>query len=511
MIGVLTVAYCRVSTEEQATEGFSIDGQAEKLRAYASLNDLGEVTVISDPGRSGKDMERAGLQQLLAMVEAGHVSHVLLWRLDRLSRNLGDLIELADSFGRAGVALHSFTEKIDLSSATGRMFYNILGSFAQFYREQLAENVRMGMQQAAREGRWLNRPKTGYDLVNGVLVPNGDAERVREIFKLRAAGVSYQAIEDRTGIRYSTVCSIVDSRIYLGEVLLNGQWFAGKHEPLTTSGEFEAAHLGHVPGRRRGRDLLSGRVFCGLCGKRMAVGQNGGGRGMYRWRHRGKGCDQPRRTNKGLHLAARLGLRLLAQDPELQAAIREELRRTGRTGQRTARRDGAAPAERLAALSERRRKLLELYYSDRISAEGFAEAEARLASDIESARAAAGEDRERSSEREQLLARFEEVAALLQDLDLDTAWDEATDPERRVLVEELVEKVAVFPDHLEVTIAGAPRLNVGLAEVGLGGKQSENVGVGGPTCTISYYRSLAPEPTTIGTCSPAQGVRFGRA
>ena len=73
------------------------------------------------------------------------------------------------------------------------------------------------------------------------------------------------------------------------------------------------------------------------------------------------------------------------------------------------------------------------------------------------------------------------MAALLQDLDLDTAWDEATDPERRVLVEELVEKVAVFPDHLEVTIAGAPRLNVGLAEVGLGGKQSENVGVGGGT------------------------------
>ena len=72
------------------------------------------------------------------MVRAGHVTHVLIWRLDGLSRNLGDLIELADTFGRAGVALHSFTETIDLSSATGRMFYNILGSFAQFYLEQLA-------------------------------------------------------------------------------------------------------------------------------------------------------------------------------------------------------------------------------------------------------------------------------------------------------------------------------------------------------------------------------------
>jgi len=68
------------------------------------------------------------------MVEAGHVAHLLIWRLDRLSRNLGGLILLADTFGRADVALHSFTERLDLSSATGRMFYNVLGSLAQFYR-----------------------------------------------------------------------------------------------------------------------------------------------------------------------------------------------------------------------------------------------------------------------------------------------------------------------------------------------------------------------------------------
>jgi len=98
------------------------------------------------------------------MIRAGDVSAVLIWRLDRLSRNLGDLILLADEFGRAGVDLHSFSERLDLSSATGRMFYNVLGSFAQFYREQLAENVRMGMAQAMREGRHVNRPPTGYDL-----------------------------------------------------------------------------------------------------------------------------------------------------------------------------------------------------------------------------------------------------------------------------------------------------------------------------------------------------------
>jgi site-specific DNA recombinase len=95
---MLTVAYCRVSTEEQAAEGFSIAGQADKLRVYAELHDLGEVVVISDPGLSGKNLERPGLQQVLRMVDEGHVSNVLTWRLDRLSRNLGDLIMLADRF-----------------------------------------------------------------------------------------------------------------------------------------------------------------------------------------------------------------------------------------------------------------------------------------------------------------------------------------------------------------------------------------------------------------------------
>ncbi len=314
---MLTVAYCRVSTEEQAAEGFSIAGQADKLRVYAELHDLGEVTVIADPGLSGKNLERPGLQQLLHMVEEGHVANVLTWRLDRLSRNLGDLIMLADRFGQAGVALHSFTEKIDLSSATGRMFYNILGSFAQFYREQLAENVRMGMQQAVRQGKWVNRPKTGYDLVDGELVPNEMAPVVRRIFTLRAEGQSQGKIADATGVKYSTVLSILGSRIYLGEVQMNGEWFPGKHEAIVTREVFAAAHRGRIKGRPRGTDLLSGRVRCGLCRRLMAIDSNGEGRKLYRCRHRGQGCAQPSRTNVGLLRAAVLGLRLIGDDVEL--------------------------------------------------------------------------------------------------------------------------------------------------------------------------------------------------
>ncbi len=404
---MLTVAYCRVSTEEQAADGFSIEGQAERLRAYAEFHELGDVTVVADPGWSGKNLDRPGLRRVLAMVAEGHVSHVLVWRLDRLSHDLGDLLLLADTFGKADVALHSFSEKIDLSSATGRMFYSVLGAFAQFYREQLAENVRMGMQQGAREGKWMNRPKTGYDLVNGELVANEMAPVVRRIFRLRGEGASQGDIARATGVNYSLVREILHSRIYLGEVLLSGVWYPGRHEPIITASEFEAAHRGRVPGRRRGRDLLSGRIRCGRCGRRMHVEDNGSGHLHYRCRNRGEGCALPRRSTRGLLRAAVLGLRLLGSDDQLRKAIRETLEaveRTPRTGRRSA---APAPSVRLARLLDERRKLLRLHYADQIAPDLFAEEQSRLTAQIDAMRQAQDEESEWSMRGAELRDRFE--------------------------------------------------------------------------------------------------------
>ena len=420
---MLTVAYCRVSTEEQAAEGFSIAGQADKLRVYAELHDLGEVTVISDPGLSGKNLERPGLQQVLHMVEEGHVANVLTWRLDRLSRNLGDLIMLADRFGQAGVALHSFTEKIDLSSATGRMFYNILGSFAQFYREQLAENARMGMQQAVRQGKWINRPKTGYDLIDGELVPNEKAPIVRRIFTLRAEGKSQGYIANDTGINYSTVLTILDSRIYLGEVLMNGEWFPGRHEPIITPEQFAHAHRGRIKGRPKGTDLLSGRVRCGLCQRLMSIDRNGEGRRLYRCHHRGQGCAQPRRTNTGLIRAAVLGLRLIGDDEELRAAVRLQLERARTPAPKA----GGGHARRsrhvVEDLQGQRRKLLRLYYDDKIGADLFAEEEARLSVAIREAQRESDASVAEAVRNDDVDRHFDDVAAVLATLDVQRTWE----------------------------------------------------------------------------------------
>lgn len=474
---MLTVAYCRVSTEEQAAEGYSIDGQAEKLGAYAELHDLGTVTVVADPGLSGKNMERPGLQQLLEMVEAGHVNHVLLWRLDRLSRNLGDLILLADQFGQAGVSLHSFTERIDLSSATGRMFYNVLGAFAQFYREQLAENVIMGTERARSEGRWTNRPPTGYSLTDGLLVPNDQAPAVRRVFAMRAENASYQAIEAATGIKYSTVVAILKNRAYLGEMRHGDQWLPGIHEPLITEAEFDAVHRGRIPGRKRGKDLMSGRIICGICRSRMSIESNGQGQHHYRCSQRGQRCPQPARSNRGLLAAAVLAMQLLC-DQELRDAIRQYLdeRRQPAEGRR---RRSTGSADPLGALREQRRKLLDLYYTDKISADQFGEEQARLTVQIENLEHEANTAAVQQAHADDLTARFEQLAQLLDATDLADLWEHATEQERRTILDELLDDVTVHPDRLSVTIHGAPPLNVAFSEVGL--KDSELSRVGGGT------------------------------
>lgn len=480
---MLTLAYCRVSTEEQAEEGWSIEGQTDKLRAYADLRDLGEITVISDPGISGKNMLRPGLQQLLAAVEAGHASHVIVWKLDRLSRSLRDLMELRDKFDKYGVTLHSVCENLDLSSPAGRWFFSMMGGQAEYYREALSENVGMGLDRAVKEGRWINRPKTGYDLVGKLLVPSVEAALVIECFRLRGERVSYREIEERTGIKFSTVKSILDSRIYRGEVLRKKKWYPGIHEPLVSEEEWQNAHRGAAKGVRQSTDPLSGRVMCGLCNRKMVVAQNGKGHLTYKCYHRGQGCDQPSRSNLGLARAAVMGLGLVGHDENLRNAIRRRLAGGSPDAAGTPRRHPrAAPAKTMKVLNDERRKLLDLYYAQKISADGFAQEEARIATSIEAVRQQMELEGTEERLKTDLEVRFEDVARILADLDMDEVWAEADERERRVFVENLVESIKVFPDHLEVKVVGSPAINVLPSEVGL--KVPENVGVGEPTYTI---------------------------
>ena len=179
----------------------------------------------------------------------------------------------------------------------------------------------------------------------------------------------------------------------------------------------------------------------------------------------GRGCSQPARSARGLCRAALLGLRVVKEDLELQDAIRAELDTLfdrDQEGQRAAQRDAS-----LTSLRQKQRKLLDLHYEDRISAEAFGAEEARIAAQIRSLDADAASAAAAARERAEREARFNEVVDVLTTADLEELWKAATVEERRVLVDDLVEAVLMFPDHLEVKVGGAPPLLVELGEVGL--------------------------------------------
>ena len=150
---VSTGIYVRVSTDEQAREGYSIRAQEEKLRAYAKLKDWHVYSIYSDEGISGKDIDgRPEMKRLIADVVSGKIKNVLVFKIDRLTRSTKNLIELVEIFNDHDCAFNSLNEAIDTSSATGRMFLKIVGIFAEFERENLAERVRVGLERKAKEG-----------------------------------------------------------------------------------------------------------------------------------------------------------------------------------------------------------------------------------------------------------------------------------------------------------------------------------------------------------------------
>lgn len=165
-------AYLRVSSEDQARDGVSIAAQRERLEAWARAHRAELVAVDSDEGVSGSvaPARRAGLSRALARLRAGEVDGLVVVALDRLSRRVRDVIDLADEFARRGWELVSMVEHIDTSSPTGRFTIVLLGGLAQLEREQASDRTREGLRQVAREGRARSRyTPLGWRLEDGTV------------------------------------------------------------------------------------------------------------------------------------------------------------------------------------------------------------------------------------------------------------------------------------------------------------------------------------------------------
>lgn len=182
--------YIRVSTHEQASEGYSIKAQKTRLEHYAMSQGWEIVQFYVDEGISAKDMNRPELQRMLKGVKEKLFDCVLVYRLDRLTRSVIDLHEMIETFEKYDVKFKSSTEVYDTTTATGRLFITLVAAMAQWERENLGERVRFGMEQKAKEGKWvINVPPFGYEKDgDNLIIKESEAIIVRTIFSLYATG-----------------------------------------------------------------------------------------------------------------------------------------------------------------------------------------------------------------------------------------------------------------------------------------------------------------------------------
>ncbi|HEY9061584.1 MAG TPA: recombinase family protein [Pseudobacteroides sp.] len=286
--------YVRVSTEEQAKEGYSIQAQTEVLTQYCKLYNIEIFKAYRDLGISGKTIgERPGLAELLDDTDKGCFNFVIVWKISRLSRSLKDLMILVDRFESKGISFISYSEKFDTSTPVGRMTLQILGSIAEFERNTIIENVRLGLRQRAKEGKWTGNHVLGYDNIDKKIIINeSEAELVKQIYKMYIEeNMGFRKIADtlnkegyqtkRKGLfGHDYIRRILTNPVYKGlvrhQLRCGNEYYEvrGIHEPIISEEIFSHAQE-KVKNRIRIRSnankvhILAGLLKCRKCGSNM--------------------------------------------------------------------------------------------------------------------------------------------------------------------------------------------------------------------------------------------------
>jgi len=266
-----TALYIRVSTQKQAEEGFSLASQRKELDAYCLA--MGWVTcdqhVYIDAGISGKSDDRPAFQAMMVSAKAGQVQRIVATRLDRIARNLRDLLNTVYELKKHSCALVIKKEQFDTSTPQGMFVMQMLGAVGELERTMISDRVSSGRVEKATQGGFLGAPEAfGYAYSNGVFVINeGEASTVRRIFSLFLAGQSLNAIAKhlnsveaptkKGGKWYPvTVSKIIANGRYAGLAQWDGIEQQGEHPAIISPEVYEQAHR-RLQGLRPGIQLES--------------------------------------------------------------------------------------------------------------------------------------------------------------------------------------------------------------------------------------------------------------
>lgn len=442
----ITALYIRVSTEAQADEGYSIGAQGAKLRAFCEMRGITRYENFVDGGWSGSNLDRPEMGRLIRASNAGEIERVVVYKLDRLSRSQKDTLYLIeDVFLPNGIDFVSINENIDTGSPYGRAMIGILSAFAQLERENIFLRTRMGMVERVKQGYWMGGGKLpfgyDYDRESGVLVPNEDAETVRELYSLYLSGWSAGAIAALYGFSGDKVVTqILKRRLNTGVIEYKGEVYQGRHEPLVSEETYASAmrlmqERSFHPGTP-GKYLLTGLLECGYCGAKMRY---------QKWGRAGVRLVCYSRDKSKRHLVHDPDCpnRGVMAGPVEEAVIRDLARVSVELPEDST--GGEARDLLLRRRDRQKRKLSRLYA---LYAEQDDEA---LRGAIDEAREALRVLEERCARLEQDAQEREEGARLTARLrSVGDSWDTLTDGERQELVRACVSRIVLKNDEISI-------------------------------------------------------------
>jgi len=248
--------YARVSTEDQAKEGFSLDAQMRKLEAYCRSRAWTPVGRYIDDGYSGRNTNRPAYREMMASMSEWDV--VLVLKMDRIHRDSTNFTEMMAILKKNNKEFNSVQEKFDTTTAMGRFVMDILQRIAQLESEQIGERVKIGMKRKAESGAGPLGSGHPYGYVyndRSLNIEPNEARTVRMIYRMRSDGLSMEEIavklnEDlipakKGGIwNKQSIHKILRNPLYIGKVKWDGIIRDGTHEAIIDPHEYEAADGG---------------------------------------------------------------------------------------------------------------------------------------------------------------------------------------------------------------------------------------------------------------------------
>lgn len=456
--------YIRVSTLEQAQEGYSIGEQKERLIAYCKAKDWLIADIYVDGGYTGSNLKRPGIQKLMA--ETDKFEMVLVYKLDRLSRSQRDTLYLIEEVFRPnGVDFISMQESFDTSTPFGKAMIGLLAVFAQLEREQIKERTWMGRVARAKTGLYHgggNIP-IGYDYSDGKLVINPyEAEQVRKIYEWYLSGLSLKAITERLQDEgytnkyssynsWSSVRNILGNETYTGRLHFGDIIVEDAHEAIISDEQYKAAQV--LRGKKQeiygpafqSKHMLTGFMFCGKCGGRYYL-RNSGKYSYYACYSRTKQVKSmikdPNCTNKiwkapELNAIVDLKIRELLQSPKMVVELA-----ASKTKKTPVSNNNSSIEKRIHDIDKQISKLMELYQMDDIPAELLG-----------------GKINKLYNERTALQATLTPVSQpeimpfdLVEELIANAAqiWDFADELQKRRIIQSLVSRIILTDDDVKI-------------------------------------------------------------